>query len=142
MDAKTLQANILQAAIALCDSAAYLPDGNAQVPSDLANNLGEALLALAEVERAKYKQYFVHPDQQGLNSAQVALQRLGMPDDELAVERAIDAADQLYLALFDEVVVPGEVYLARSQAEVGEVQFLPKQAIEDFLAIADKYAGS
>lgn len=127
---RELQQAVIDAATELCENAASLPDGNAQIPSELSDILGDALVALSDYEEREYKEY-LKPGQTGLNSAQVSLQRLMVSEPQLEVERLIDAADRLYLSVFDKVVIPGSRYL--SVPESGDVRYLPMNAIEDFI---------
>jgi hypothetical protein len=133
MSIKDLQNAVIEAAIAVCDNAAFLPCGTAQVPVEIAEALGDRLSDLADAEKKKYAK-FLSNEQTGLNSAQVALQRLNMPEPQLTVERIVDAADQLYLSLFDEVIIPGRRYLIASQdqANTKGVRYLQKDSIESF----------
>lgn len=84
MNKNLFQQAVISAAIAVCDNAAF-PDGNTQIPSELADQLGQALLDLAEYEEQEFKPY-LSQEQRGLNSAQVSLQRLTMTDEQLKIE--------------------------------------------------------
>jgi len=57
-----------------------------------------------------------------------------MPEPQLTVERIVDAADQLYLSLFDEVIIPGRRYLIASQDQANKngVRYLQKDSVESF----------
>jgi hypothetical protein len=57
-----------------------------------------------------------------------------MPEPQLTVERIVDAADQLYLSLFDEVIIPGRRYLIVSQDQANKkgVRYLQKDSVESF----------
>jgi len=133
MSIKDLQNAVIEAAIAVCDNAAFLPYGTAQVPVEIAEALGDRLSDLADAEKKKYAK-FLSNEQTGLNSAQVALQRLNMPEPQLTVERIVDVADQLYLSLFDEVIIPGRRYLIASQDQANKkgVRYLQKDSVESF----------
>lgn len=100
-----IQHAVLLAALAVCENAALLSDGNAQVPEEIAEALGDALVALADIEREVY-QDFLAPGQQGLSSAQVAIQRAFLDERSRQLEQTIDTADRLYLAIFDELTSP------------------------------------
>ena len=121
---------VLLAALAVCENAAPLPDGNAQIPEEISKALGDTLVALQEEEEDQYQE-FLAPEQQGLSSAQVAIQRAFMDERSLKLEQAIDAADQLYLAIFDEVIVPGRIYLIKLAG--AEIQYLSQESIKAFL---------
>lgn len=135
-----LQEAIIQAAKEVCDQASPLPGNIAQISADISNALEQALVALSEFEEEEYADHLfsIEPPiwgidrQMGLNSAQVALQRLEIDQDQLAIERLIDAADQLCLAIFDDVVVPGFQYQIRSTESVGKTRYIHQSAIEDF----------
>jgi hypothetical protein len=130
---KEIQNSVLTAALAVCKNAAFLPDGNTQTPTEFAEALGDALFALADAEREQY-QDFLSPEQMGLNSAQVALQRAFMHERSRKLEMAIDAADRLYLAIFDEVTIPGAVYQIKKTDS--PIRYLSQESIRIFL---DKY---
>jgi len=130
-----LRSDVIEAAQILCDHAAYLPEGIAQVPTESAERLGKALVALSDAEEKLYKKHFVYSTQRGLNSAQVALQRVDMSEDECRVERTIDAADRLYLGLFDEVIVPDYCY--RSNPQPGVLQFIKTEDLNFFQKITN-----
>lgn len=123
MSIKDLQNAVIEAAIAVCDNAAFLPYGTAQVPVEIAEALGDRLSDLAYAEKKKYAK-FLSNEQTGLN----------LPEPQLTVERIVDAADQLYLSLFDEVIIPGRRYLIASQDQANKkgVRYLQKDSIESF----------
>jgi hypothetical protein len=125
-----IQESVLMAALAVCENAAFLPDGNAQVPEEIAEALGDALVALADIEREEY-QDFLSTEQTGLNSAQVAIQRAFMDERSHQLEQTIDAADRLYLAIFDEVIVPGAVN--RIGKSDSGIRYLSQEGIRAFL---------
>jgi hypothetical protein len=77
--------SIIKAALAVCENAAFLPDGNAQVPAEIAEALGETLTALNDMEIEQYKDALL-PGVPGLISAQVSLQRAFMDEKELQLE--------------------------------------------------------
>lgn len=131
MSKQELQEAVIQAAATVCYNAAYLPDGNAQVPTEMAETLGKALSDLADWEEREYKPY-LKGQQTGLNPAQVALERINMSSVQLRMERLIDAADKIYLAFFDQVIIPGVQYLSLPAAQAREVRFLDKSAIDAF----------
>lgn len=121
-------------ALAVCDNAAFLPDGNAQIPEEFSEALGVALVALEESEREQYKGS-LSPGQPGLNTAQVSLQRAFMDEQSVQLERLIDAADHLYLSIFDEVIIPGEMYLINCSS--AGVRYISQESIKLF---QQKYA--
>lgn len=134
MNKLQLQQSVIDAAIAICDNAAYFPDGNAQVLTEIVEALGEALSNLAEFEQIEYAPY-LQGEQTGLNSVQVALLRTTMNADQLRTERLIDLADAMYLAFFDEVIVPGAIYRSVPMSEAKEVRYIPQSAIEEFIEL-------
>lgn len=139
-----LQTAVIEAALAACDNAAYLPDGVAQIPSELCEELGQSLFDLGDYEREEYADYllplekpsfFGFTHRQGLNSAQVSLLRINMGKEQVRIERIIDAADSLYLAIFDEVVIPGAIYRTLSSKEAGEIQYIYQSEIKKFRSL-------
>jgi hypothetical protein len=128
--------SILKAALAVCENAAFLPDGNAQVPEDIAKALGDAFVDLAQQEQDQFGKNFAQ-NQIGLNSAQVSIQRAFMDEDSLKLEQTIDAADRLYLSIFDEVIVPGKVYRIKSTG--ADIRYLSQSSIKEFLGKYEEY---
>jgi hypothetical protein len=130
IDLTPTQRAVLTAALELCENAAPLPDGNAQILEEFSEALGNALVVLADEERDQYQDFFAL-GQQGLSSSQVALQRAFMPDPQVKIEQAIDAADKLYLAVFDEVIVPGRIYQINPSSN--GVRYLSQDSVKAFL---------
>lgn len=141
----SLQAQVVLAAIAACENAAYLPDGNAQIPTELCETLGSALSALSEFEAELYAEHLRSLDtpiwgfdkQIGLNAAQVALQRMSMSSEQLALEQAIDLADKLYVDFFDEVIIPGVSYVSLPIGQTKEVRYVFQESIDSFSQAAN-----
>lgn len=130
-----LQQGVIKAALSVSENAAYLPDGNAQVSTEKAEQLGNALLQLAIHEEDKYRHLLKGKEQTGLNSIQVSLQRLTMSAKELKIEQIVDLADRMYLSFFDQVIIPGNWYHLLPADQVGDVRFLHKEIIEEFLSL-------
>lgn len=136
----SLQKQVVLAAIAACENAAHLPDGNAQIPTELCEALGSVLSALSEFEAELYAEHLRPLDtpiwgldkQIGLNAAQVALQRINMSSKQLAVEIAIDLADRLYVDFFDEVIIPGASYVSLPTGQTKEVRYVFQESIDSF----------
>jgi hypothetical protein len=121
---------VLLAALAVCENAALLPDGNAQIPEEIVEALGDALVSLQKEEQDQYQDSLA-PGQQSLSSAQVALQRAFMDERSLKLEQALDAADHLYLAIFDEVIVPGRMYQISSSST--GIRYLSQESMKNFV---------
>lgn len=134
---KTKKQRKWQAALAVCENAANLPDDNAQVPEEFAKASPNALVNLQKLEDKEYRKFFVYLEQQGLNAAQVALQRAFMDKSLINIEQKVDAADQLYLTIFDEVIVSGRIYSIRP-SKTG-VRYLSQNAIKTFLENQKKH---
>lgn len=135
-----LRRNIIDAAVALCQNSSPLPDGNSQFPGVYSERLGDALSALVDNEcqmlplilKLKYAEPWP-----GL--AQVALHRVMLSSEELAVERCIDAVDAMYLAIFDEVIIPGSRYLLKAGPQ--ETRYIKTWVVDDFMELfGKKYA--
>jgi hypothetical protein len=136
---RDIQHAVLLAALEVCENAALLPDCNAQIPEEISEALGDALLALQEEEQEQY-QDFLAPDQQCLSSAQVAIQRAFIDERSLKIEQVLDAADQLYLAIFDEVIVPGRMY--KIKASGAGIRYHSQESIKAFLEKYEDYLSS
>jgi hypothetical protein len=120
IDLTPTQRAVLTAALELCENAAPLPDGNAQILEEFSEALGNALVSRADEERERDQyQGFLALRQQGLSSSQVK------------IEQAIDAADKLYLAIFDEVIVLGGIYQINPSSN--GVCYLSQDSVKAFL---------
>jgi hypothetical protein len=120
IDLTPTQRAVLTAALELCENAAPLPDGNAQILEEFSKALGNALVFRADEERERDQyQGFLALRQQGLSSSQVK------------IEQAIDAADKLYLAIFDEVIVLGGIYQINPSSN--GVRYLSQYSVKAFL---------
>ena len=79
-----VQQRVIDAAIAICDNAANLPDGYAQVIEEITEELGEALSANSELEEEIYGKV--------LNSVEASLVRMNMDEGQLAIEQMCRAS--------------------------------------------------
>lgn len=96
---KELYSAVIDAAIFCVENAAHLPDGVSQIPSDLVDALGDAIVRMTEEEG-----------------------NLLLDTDHFAnnpIEPVIQACDHFYLAFFDEVVVPGGIYIISKEKDEG-----------------------
>lgn len=117
----SIQEQILVAAKDLCDNAINLPGEEfAQVDEQYVTRLGQILYQLLEQELEQNK-----------NSAYIALERLEMNDQQIAIEKAVDMADQLLLTAFDKVVAPGVHVISKRECE--GVMIVSQLAIANFL---------
>lgn len=95
---------VVKAAIDCIDNAATIGD-TAQIPSDLTEKLGSVLVALAEEENDK-----------GILTS---------------LDPLLNACDQLYLAFFDQVIIPGQSYRITSESDEG-VRYIKVEGIQSF----------
>lgn len=120
----SIQEQILVAAKDLCDNAINLPGEEfAQVDEQYVTRLGQILYQLLEQELEQYGHY--------KNAAYIALERLEMNDQQIAIERSVDMADQLLLTAFDKVVTPGVHIISKRECE--GMMIVSQLAIANFL---------